>query len=176
MKKSKRITKALQEAFPFIDPKIAKAMILEGIQNAESKTSCEFKLFIAFRSVPYLLYKALPKKNKATRNMLMKNVGSCAKSQLRKLVAGKTKEKNGILFYFSLQEKMFYVIADKAIYHVLTQKRLDEYAESIATGMREQKGLSFITSTMNEMTKVLAPHFPHAKNDINEIPDSIEVG
>jgi uncharacterized membrane protein len=127
--------------------------ILEAIKNAEKNTSGEIRVHIDFN----------------TYSDTMKR----AREIFVKLNMRKTKLKNGVLFYLSINDKKFAIIGDNEI----NKKVPDDFWESTKNIVIEhfKKG-EFVTGIDEGIKKAgeqLSIFFPYQKDDINELPDSI---
>ncbi len=137
----------------FFLSKREKVEIKNAIIQAENETSGEIRVQIA----------------KKVQHDIMQE----AKRVFEKIGMIETKERNGILIYFAVKDRKFAILGDKGIH----EKMGDAAWNTIASAMQEYfknndfaGGLSFGIGRIGEALKT---HFPHQKDDINELPDDI---
>lgn len=85
----------------------------------------------------------------------------------------KTRHQTGVLFFLSLLERKVWVLADQGIHQKMDQKSLNRFAEMVTQGIREGKAGESLNQAIGEIGRVLAEHFPHIPEDIDELPNTI---
>ena len=93
-----------------------------------------------------------------------------------KLQMHKTKQRNGVLFYLSVQDRKFAILGDAGI-HAVTP---ENFWEGIKKNMSEyfSRG-DFITGLIKGIdltSEVLKNDYPYQKNDVDELPNEISFG
>jgi uncharacterized membrane protein len=130
--------------------------IEEAVKQAEHKTSGEIRVHIDTRCKGDVL-------DAATRVFAT-------------LGMHKTKLRNGVLIYLALQDKKFAIIGDAGI----NQKVPANFWDNIKNDMLEHFLKSEFTAGLIHGISMsgaqLKQHFPHEKNDVNELPDEISFG
>lgn len=133
-----------------------KQQIKQAIFEAEKSSSGEIRVHI--------------------ENKCHKDVLDCASQAFAQLKMHKTDLRNGVLFYLAIQSKKFAIIGDVGI----NQKVPDNFWDEIKEEMLEAfKSNDFVGGLSNGIIKAglqLKEHFPHQKNDINELSDEISFG
>jgi uncharacterized membrane protein len=88
----------------------------------------------------------------------------------------KTKLRNGVLIYLALEDKKFAIIGDAGI----NQKVSANFWDNIKNDMQEHfRKSDFTTGLIHGISMTgaqLKQHFPHEKDDVNELPDEISFG
>jgi uncharacterized membrane protein len=128
--------------------------IVRAIQNAESKTSGEIRVYI--------------QRGKSKTDPLI-----VAQKKFQRLGMYKTRERNAVLIFVAPRAHKFAVIGDKAIH----EKCGEHFWQNIVDGMRvhfqNENFSQALTEAINEVGEVLAAHFPRTSANANELPDEI---
>ncbi|MGB8357346.1 MAG: TPM domain-containing protein [Bacteroidales bacterium] len=91
----------------------------------------------------------------------------------RKMGMHKTADRNGVLIYLALEERKFAIIGDTGINSVVPLGFWDEIRDHMKKRFSENMFAEGLTEGIIMAGNQLKEHFPHAKNDINEITDTI---
>jgi putative membrane protein len=86
-----------------------------------------------------------------------------------------TEGQTGVLIFVSLEEKEAAIVADKAIADKLPKDYWDKPQAMIAEAILENRFADGIIAAVEDVGAQLAPHFPRADDDVNELPDRPEV-
>ena len=86
-----------------------------------------------------------------------------------------TRDRSGVLFFFSLFERRVFLLADKGIYARLTQEILDTHARELAAAIKAGTAATTLLAELRSVGAVLAEHFPRRPDDTNELPDEVVV-
>lgn len=86
----------------------------------------------------------------------------------------RTREENGILIFISLLEHKVWILGDRGINKVIPPEHWTALASGLATGIRGGLLVETLTTTITEVGDILTKHFPHRKDDSNELPDLLE--
>ncbi len=86
----------------------------------------------------------------------------------------RTLEENGILIFISLLEHKVWILGDRGINTVIPPERWTSMASGLASGIREGRMVETLVTTITEVGDILSKHFPHRKDDANELPDLLE--
>lgn len=85
----------------------------------------------------------------------------------------RTRESDGILIYLSVFERRVVVLGDRGIHEKMGDRHWDDVRDKIIQGIKEGKAREGICAAVEICGKALAEHFPHRKDDINELPDQV---
>jgi len=72
----------------------------------------------------------------------------------------KTRDETGVLFFISLFERKVRVLADRGIYQKITPESLQEHADSVALGIKNDTACQALCQEIGGVAAVLAEHFP----------------
>lgn len=127
--------------------------VLEAIRSAESETSGEIRVHIERRCGGQPM--------------------EAAKRWFRRLGMRGTRDRNGVLFYLAVDERVFAVVGDVGIHEKVGQDfwaaLRDELQGSFAAGDHAAGLIRAIAETGRR----LALHFPRRPDDRNELPDEV---
>lgn len=91
----------------------------------------------------------------------------------RKLGMHKTADRNGVLIYLALEEHKFAIIGDTGINSVVPLGFWDEIRDHMKKRFSENMFTEGLTEGIIMAGNQLKEHFPHLKDDVNEITDTI---
>ena len=86
----------------------------------------------------------------------------------------RTRGETGILIFISLLERKVWILGDRGINKVIPPERWSALASALALGIREGRMVDTLVTTITEVGDILKQHFPHRKDDSNELPDLLE--
>ena len=90
------------------------------------------------------------------------------------LAMDKTAQQNGVLFYFSLKDKVFAIYGDRGIDRKVPNDFWLIIKDGISNSFKQQDYLNGIINGINQVGIALKNHFPYDKNtDQNELSDEI---
>jgi uncharacterized membrane protein len=127
--------------------------IENAIKKAELNTSGEIRVHIA---------------EKCTKNVL-----DCAVDIFAMLKMHKTKLRNGVLFYLSINDRKFAVIGDAGINSKVPENFWDEIKETVLTHFKKNEYATGLEKGILMAGEQLKKYFPYQTNDINELSDEI---
>ncbi len=84
-----------------------------------------------------------------------------------------TRDRTGVLIFFSVMERKLFIIADIGINSKLSSDELNGYALSIGDGLRHKRGGEAIAGVISALGAKLAQHFPVKPDDTNELSDEV---
>jgi uncharacterized membrane protein len=90
-----------------------------------------------------------------------------------KLGMHKTALRNGVLFYLAVEDRKFAVIGDAGINAKVPVDFWDTTKELMLKNFKEGKFTEGLSEGIIIAGKQLKTHFPHQKDDVNELPDEI---
>lgn len=96
-----------------------------------------------------------------------------AEKEFYKLGMNKTRDKTGILIFFSLAEKKFHILADEGINSKVDQSVWDEIRDNILQNFLEGKYCEGILSGIKEVGEILGKYFPIKSDDTNELSNKV---
>jgi uncharacterized membrane protein len=102
-----------------------------------------------------------------------KSLRKLAESEFFKLGIDKTRDKTGILIFILLQERQFYILADKGIDEKVPEKTWDFIKDEMQENFLEGRFCSGILTAVEKVGKILSQHFPIKPNDTNEISNVV---
>jgi uncharacterized membrane protein len=91
----------------------------------------------------------------------------------KKIGMHKTEKRNGVLFYLAITDKKFAVIGDLGINNKVPEGFWDKTRELLEKNFREGKYSEGLAKGILMTGMQLKEHFPHKKDDVNELPDDI---
>ncbi len=137
--------------------KVEHDRIVHAIREAESKTSGEIRVYV--------------QRGKLNADPLI-----VAQKKFQRLKMHKTQQRNAVLIFVAPREHKFAVVGDKAIH----EKCGDEFWQRIAEGMRvhfqNEKFSHALVEAIQEISKLLAEHFPKTLGNGNELSDDVIEG
>lgn len=130
-----------------------QALIRDAIKEAEKATSGEIRVHIETRLSGDVLDRA---------SWIFKKIGM-----------HKTEKRNGVLFYLAVTNRKFAIIGDLGINSKVPENFWDEIKGVLEKHFREAKFTEGLITGIIAAGSQLKEHFPHQKNDVNELPDEI---
>lgn len=133
-----------------------KEKITSAIKEAELNTSGEIRLHV---------------EGKCKLDVL-----DCAAHWFEKLDMHKTELRNGVLFYLAVTDKKFAILGDAGINAKVPENFWEEIKKNMVEKFKENKFAEGLTDGILMAGEQLKKHFPHQKDDVNELPDDISFG
>jgi uncharacterized membrane protein len=130
-----------------------QAQILAAVKEAEDETSGEIRVHI--------------------ETSCNEDVLDRAAWIFRKLNMNNTAERNSVLFYLAVSDRKFAVIGDAGINSKVPAGFWDDVKDLLQTKFREGKFTEGLSEGIILAGVHLKNHFPHGKDDVNELPDEI---
>jgi uncharacterized membrane protein len=130
-----------------------QAQILASVREAEHATSGEIRVHI--------------------ESKLQGDVLDRAAWLFKKLGMHKTAERNGVLFYLAVTDKKFSIIGDAGINAKVPDGFWDDISVLLTKNFKEGNFTEGLSEGILLAGKHLKIHFPHRKDDVNELPDEI---
>ncbi|MFJ1377760.1 TPM domain-containing protein [Capnocytophaga canimorsus] len=88
-----------------------------------------------------------------------------------------TAQRNGVLFYFAVEDKTFVIFGDKGINNVVEDDFWESTKDEMLGYFREGKFKEGIVAGIRKAGKALQKYFPYCpKEDVNELTDDISKG
>lgn len=130
-----------------------QAHIRAAIREAEETTSGEITVHIETRLSGNVLDRAA---------WIFKRIGM-----------NKTENRNGVLFYLAVTSRKFAIIGDCGINAKVPDGFWDNIKELLEKHFSEGKFIEGLAKGIRMAGLQLKEHFPHQKDDVNELPDDI---
>jgi uncharacterized membrane protein len=130
-----------------------QALIRDAIKEAEKATSGEIRVHIETHLSGDVLDRAA---------WIFKRIGM-----------HKTKKRNGVLIYLAVTSRKFAIIGDHGINSKVPENFWDEIKGMLEKHFREAKFTEGLIKGIIAAGSQLKEHFPHQKDDVNELPDEI---
>jgi uncharacterized membrane protein len=130
-----------------------QALILSAIKESEEKTSGEIRVHIEKKLDGDVLDRAA---------WIFKKIGM-----------HKTENRNGVLFYLAVSSKKFAIIGDQGINEQVPEGFWDNVKEILERHFKEEKFTEGLAKGIIMAGLQLKEHFPHQRNDLNELSDEI---
>jgi len=90
-----------------------------------------------------------------------------------KLGMHKTKDRNGVLFYLAVSDRKFAIIGDAGINAKVPENFWNDVKELLARDFQQGRFTEGLSDGIILAGKHLKKHFPHQKDDVNELSDEI---
>jgi uncharacterized membrane protein len=132
------------------------AAVVQAIQQAETRTSGEIRVFVT------------------TRHVHTEDIIGRAARRFEKLGMSGTQERNAVLLYFAPRSQQFAIIGDKAVHEKFGADHWQEIASMMADKLRAGRYTEAIVGGISMASDLLARHFPRQTDDRNELPDEID--
>ena len=130
-----------------------KNAIVQSIANAELNTSGEVKVHID---------------NKCKGDVL-----DVAATHFKKLKMHETELYNGVLFYLSTSDRKFAILGDKGINEKVPSDFWDTIRDVMTTHFKQKQFTEGLCKGIEMAGEKLKVHFPHQKNDTNELSNDL---
>lgn len=137
-----------------------KILIKDKIQEIEKQTSGEIKVIVAKSSPSFKYGSKNPVQQKALK-------------LFKKHKLYNTVDHTGVLLFFSLEEKQFYIHADEGIYTQIGQQELNQFSQNLSEKMKAGKYYEGICDLLQSISIPLIAYFPVQPNDVNELSDDV---
>lgn len=138
----------------FLD-KLDQDRIVKAIQSAEEKTSGEIRIHVQ------------PKSGSDIRQF--------AERTFERLGMTKTALRNGVLLFIASEENRFAILGDRGIDQKVPAGFWDEIAAKLTIRFKNNEFTDGIVEAIHASGDRLKEYFPRATDDVNELPDQIDV-
>ena len=130
--------------------------IVEAIQNAERATSGEIRIHVQPKA-------------------LGGDIRTVAERTFERLGMTKTALRNGVLLFIATEEQRFVILGDKGIDEKVPAGFWDEIAAKLTIRFKNGEFTEGIIEAIEAAGAHLGEYFPRAADDVNELPDTIDV-
>ena len=131
-------------------------LIAKAIEQAESQTSGEIRVHIESKCKSDVLGRAA--------------------TVFKTLSMHKTQERNGVLFYLSINDRKFAIIGDVGINKVVPADFWDTTKEIVINHFKKGEFTKGLVEGVELTGEHLKQYFPHQLDDVNELSDEISYG
>ncbi len=129
--------------------------IVAAIKDAENDASAEIRVHVQ------------PKGGDDIRNV--------AERTFERLGMTKTALRNGVLLFIASEEQRFVILGDKGIHEKVPAGFWDEIAAKLTIRFKAGEFTDGIVDAIEAAGEHLAKYFPHKADDVDELPDDIDV-
>lgn len=133
--------------------KLDEARIVNGIAEAEQRSSGEIRVWISERK--------------------RDNALEAARARFASLGMHKTRQRNAVLIYFAPVTRQFAIWGDEGVHAKCGEDFWKHIVEGMRPLLKQEKYTEAVELAVKEVGEVLARHFPREPGDINELPDSL---
>jgi len=102
-----------------------------------------------------------------------KTLRKLAEQEFFRLGIDKTRDKTGILIFLLLEDRQFYILADKGINEKVPEKTWDKIKDEMQGEFLDGSFCSGITNAVQKIGNILSEHFPIKPDDTNEISNAV---
>jgi uncharacterized membrane protein len=136
--------------------KLDQPRVVSAIQEAERATSGEIRVHV---------------QPKATGGELR----TVAERTFERLGMTKTALRNGVLLFIATEEKRFVILGDQGINEKVPAGFWDEIAAKLTIRFKNGEFTDGIVEAITAAGAHLGQYFPRADDDVDELPDTIDV-
>jgi len=104
-----------------------------------------------------------------------KTLRELAENEFYRLGIVKTRDSTGILFFLVLEERQFYILADKGINEKVSPDTWDRIKDKMQERFLNGEFCKGILFGIEEAGKILGAHFPVKTDDTNELSNRINI-
>lgn len=112
-------------------------------------------------------YKTFSERNSSIKDL--------AEKEFYRLNMQETRDKTGILLYFLLGERKFFILADKGINEKVKQDVWNDVSVKIQENFKNGYFSKGIIEGIEDVGKLLSKHFPIKPDDVNELTNKVVI-
>ncbi|MBI3802337.1 MAG: TPM domain-containing protein [Nitrospirae bacterium] len=86
-----------------------------------------------------------------------------------------TRDQTGVLILLSLMEHRVELLADAGIHQRVSPEIWERLVQQIASGVKEGRPVEGLAQAIDACGALLAEHFPRRADDINELPNDLQI-
>jgi putative membrane protein len=109
----------------------------------------------------------------APGSMKTRRVHARALTLFRTAAEKRTQGSTGVLLYLSLAEHRAEILADAGIYDKVTPDVWGAAMAALLAEVKDGRPADGMAAAVAQIGRILAPHFPRAEDDVNELPDRL---
>jgi uncharacterized membrane protein len=150
-------------------PPAAFARLTQRVQRSEQKHSGEIRIFIEAGLPAVDLWRSEP---------LAQIIRQRALQQFAALRVWDTEHNNGVLIYLLMAEHAIEIVADRNVKQHVTPAQWQAMIDRMVQAFRASRFEDGLSHALDEITEVLAQHFPlvPGESNPNELPDAPVLG
>lgn len=95
-----------------------------------------------------------------------------ARELLIKLDMNRTRGRTGVLIYVAVADRRFAIYGDEAIHNVIGDAGWSAICDALGRRFAAGAYADGLCEAVASVGRALAAHFPHATDDVNELPDA----
>ena len=99
-----------------------------------------------------------------------------ARGLFRSLGMERTRERNGVLLYLTLDDRKFAIFGDEGIHAQVGHGFWDSVRDVLQSELRAGRPGAALVAAVEEIGRVLARYFPSRPDDTNELSDTVSIG
>ena len=88
----------------------------------------------------------------------------------------KTELRNGVLIYLAVNDKKFAILGDAGIHAAVPENFWDNIKLEMQDNFKQEKFTEGLCNAIAKAGEQLKKHFPHMRNDVNELKDEVSFG
>jgi uncharacterized membrane protein len=126
-----------------------------AVATAEARTSAEIRVHLDARC---------PGETLARAALIFERLGMHA-----------TAARNGVLIYVSIEDHKLAVLGDRGIHERVGQAYWDDLVQAVLAHFRRAQFREGLVHAVTEAGAVLRRHFPRRPDDVDELPDRVNI-
>jgi putative membrane protein len=91
-----------------------------------------------------------------------------------KLGVTETKQRSGVLLFFSESERRVELLADRGIHERVGSEVWQALVQTVTSSIREGRAVAGVCAAVDSIGDALAQHFPPEADDTNELPNAVQ--
>jgi uncharacterized membrane protein len=129
--------------------------IVQAIRDAEGKTSGEIRVYVQ-------------------RGELDGDALAAAQERFQRLGMHKTAAHNAVLIFVAPRVHQFAVVGDSGVHQKCGDALWQSVVDKMRAHFKSERFSDAIVDAIQDISSVLAQHFPRKLGDTNELPDNVE--
>ena len=130
-----------------------EARIVAALAAAEQQTSGEIRVYISHHAHADAL--------------------AFAQKRFQQLGMTKTRQRNAVLLYLAPRTRQFAVVGDSGVHEKCGDAFWQDVSAKLGAALRQGDYTAALIQALQQVGGLLAMHFPHTADDVNELPDTI---
>lgn len=135
------------------------------IKEVELRSSAEI--------VAVILQKSIAFSNFLPKSLKLKITKIIAKEQFKKLNLHHTKDRLGVMFFVSLEDKCVHILSDIGIKEKISDESWGDIVREFVEFVKKDEFAKGYIQAIKRSSVALVESFPIKENDTNELPDEV---
>jgi uncharacterized membrane protein len=114
-------------------------------------------------------------KEKRSFRQKKKTLRQLAEDEFHRLGIAKTRDSTGVLFFLILEDRQFYILADKGINQRVPQDSWDKIKDEMQERFLKGEFCKGILFGIEDAGKILSAHFPIKPDDTDELSNRVNI-